>query len=219
MGSQDRLRVLARTASSMVELPTSLVGPRSAAGSSIHFMPATGAGYGCNTGKRGTWYFSAPSMSRRPLRPPCDEPLFDAAHDDLLSTRRDCAPASSGALPMNDTAPSLATATPTKPAATGLLAGQLAQIGAATGVPFRIVWADGSAYWNSDAPPAFTLTFRTLGAEARVLRYGHVGVLEAYFDGGIDLEGNLAAAFHAGLAAGFDARPNQLVTARNRCAE
>src|SRR5439155_1149355 len=83
--------------------------------------------------------------------------------------------------------------------AAGLLAGQLAQIGAATGVPFRIVWSDGSAYWNSDAPPAFTLTFKTLGAEARVLRYGHVGVLEAYFDGGIDLEGNLAAAFHAGL--------------------
>jgi len=116
---------------------------------------------------------------------------------------------------MNDTAPSLATAT-TKPPATGLLAGQLAQIGAATGVPFRIVWSDGSAYWNSDAPPAFTLTFKTLGAEARVLRYGHVGVLEAYFDGGIDLEGNLAAAFHAGLAAGFDARPNPLVTTRNR---
>ena len=41
-------------------------------------------------------------------------------------------------------------------------------------------------------------------------------MLEAYFDGGIDIEGNLAAALHAGLAAGFDARPNPLVTARNR---
>src|SRR5438552_3291795 len=127
MGSQDRLRVLARTAFSMVEsaVPSLQIGPRSAAGGSVHFMPAIAAGYGCNTGKRGTWYFSAPSMSRRPLRPPCDEPLIDAAHDDLPSTRRDCAPASSGALLMNDTVPSLATVA-VAPPATGPLARLLA---------------------------------------------------------------------------------------------
>ncbi|HEV8256304.1 MAG TPA: cyclopropane-fatty-acyl-phospholipid synthase family protein [Casimicrobiaceae bacterium] len=116
---------------------------------------------------------------------------------------------------MNDTAPSLATAAAAPPA-TGPLARLLAEIGARTGVPFRIVWADGSAYWNSDTDPAFTLTFRSRRAEARVLGYGHIGLLEAYFEGAIDIEGNLAAALHAGLAAGFDARPNPLVTARNR---
>jgi len=116
---------------------------------------------------------------------------------------------------MNDTAPSLATAA-VAPPATGPLARLLAEIGARSGIPFRIVWSDGSAYWNSDAAPAFTLTFRTRRAEARILGYGHVGLLEAYFDGGIDIEGDLAAALHAGLAAGFDARPNPLVSARNR---
>ena len=116
---------------------------------------------------------------------------------------------------MNDTAPSLATTVPAPPGA-GPLARLLAEIGARSGIPFRIVWTDGSAYQNSDATPAFTLTFRSRRAQARVLGYGHIGLLEAYFDGGIDIEGNLAAALHAGLAAGFDARKNPLVTARNR---
>ena len=61
---------------------------------------------------------------------------------------------------MNDTAPSLATAAPAPPA-TGPLARLLAEIGARSGIPFRIVWTDGSVYWNSDTAPAFTLTFRS----------------------------------------------------------
>ena len=56
---------------------------------------------------------------------------------------------------MNDTAPSLATTAPAPPG-TGPLARLLAEIGARSGIPFRIVWTDGSAYSNSDAAPAVT---------------------------------------------------------------
>jgi cyclopropane-fatty-acyl-phospholipid synthase len=116
---------------------------------------------------------------------------------------------------MNDTARSLATVA-APPAATGLLVRLLAEIGARTGVPFRVVRANGSAYWNSDAPPVFTISFRTRQAEARVLRYGHVGLLEAYFDGGVDVDGDFAAGFRAAFDARFDAGPNPLVRLRNR---
>lgn len=39
---------------------------------------------------------------------------------------------------------------------------------------------------------------------------GHMGLLEAYFDQTLDIEDDLAAAFAAGLAAGFDTRPDPL---------
>jgi len=45
--------------------------------------------------------------------------------------------------------------------------------------------------------------------------FGHVGFLEAYFAGDIDVEGSLAHAFRAALDAGFDERPTFLVWLRN----
>jgi cyclopropane-fatty-acyl-phospholipid synthase len=116
---------------------------------------------------------------------------------------------------MNDRATST-TAAPAAQAAAGTLARYLARIGSETGIAFRVVLADGSVYWNSDAPPAFTIRFHTRQAERRVLRYGHVGLLEAYFDGSLDFDGDLALAARAAFEARFDTLPNPLVAIRNR---
>ena len=116
---------------------------------------------------------------------------------------------------MNDRATSFATPAPEAPTATGAAARYLAGIGSQTSIPFRVVFANGSAYRNHDTAPAFTMRFNTRQAELRVLRYGHVGLLEAYFDGGIDFDGDLAMAARVAFEAGFDTRPNKLVHLRN----
>ncbi len=101
----------------------------------------------------------------------------------------------------------------------GALGRRLAAIGAATNVPFRAVFANGSTYTNADrlrAAPAFTMRFKSIAAELRVLAFGHVGLLESYFDGSVDVDGNLALGIRAGMDAGFDRNPNKLVALRNR---
>jgi cyclopropane-fatty-acyl-phospholipid synthase len=80
----------------------------------------------------------------------------------------------------------------------------------------RVVFSNGSEYRNSDAAPEFTIRFRTRRAELRLLRYGHVGILEAYFDGDVDVDGNIALAFRVALDKGFNQKPNALVRLRNR---
>jgi len=75
--------------------------------------------------------------------------------------------------------------------------------------------ADGREYRNSDEPPAFTVVVKSPRVERRIWLYGHVGLLEAYFDGEVDLEGSLAAALAVGMAARLD-EPTLLVRALNR---
>jgi len=100
----------------------------------------------------------------------------------------------------------------------GLVGRKLAAIGAATPVRFRAVFSDGAAYTNCEARqvPEFTVTFRTARAALRVLAFGPVGLLESYFDGNLDIEGNFPLAFRAALDAGFDNSQNALVSLRNR---
>ena len=83
-------------------------------------------------------------------------------------------------------------------------------------IPCRIVFANGNDYRNSEAAPRFTIVFRNRRGEMRVLRYGHVGILEAYFDGDVDVQGEFALAFRVALDKGFSQHPNRLVLARNR---
>ena len=92
---------------------------------------------------------------------------------------------------------------------------KMAEIGAKTNVCFRVVFADGSSWQNHERAPEATIVIRSVRAAWRVLLFGHVGFLEAYFDGDIDVEGSLALAFRAALDAGFDDRPTFLVRARN----
>jgi len=96
-----------------------------------------------------------------------------------------------------------------------LLAKQLASVVATSGIPGRFVLADGGIV-DGGRDPAYTVIFRTRAAERRILRYGHVGLLEAYFDGGVDVDGSLALAFRAAMEAGFDNDTNMLVSLRNR---
>jgi cyclopropane-fatty-acyl-phospholipid synthase len=93
---------------------------------------------------------------------------------------------------------------------------RLAAFTAGTAVPFRIVLADGAVIESPEANPAFTLTFRSRKAQRRAVAFGYVGVLEAYFDGSVDIDGDLALAFRAGFDSGYDLVPNRLLGLRNR---
>jgi cyclopropane-fatty-acyl-phospholipid synthase len=92
----------------------------------------------------------------------------------------------------------------------------LRRTGERTGVSFAVRFAGGGEYRNrGDAPPAFTLVFRSAAAYARIAAFGHIGLLESYFDGQLDIEGDLAQAMAVGLAGGV-AGANPLVGVRNR---
>src|SRR5512134_2776181 len=80
----------------------------------------------------------------------------------------------------------------------------LDKAGKATATPFRVRFASGRQYRNSDEPPAFTLIFNTAAAERRAALYGHVGILDAYFDGEVDVDGSLQKALAAGMEGGID---------------
>jgi cyclopropane-fatty-acyl-phospholipid synthase len=92
----------------------------------------------------------------------------------------------------------------------------LAEIGRRTEIPYRVVFADATEIRGGAAAPAFTIAFRTHGAERRVLRYGHVGLIEGYFCGDVDVEGDLALGFRAAMEVGIDDEANPLVDVRNR---
>ncbi|MDH3320837.1 MAG: cyclopropane-fatty-acyl-phospholipid synthase family protein [Betaproteobacteria bacterium] len=91
----------------------------------------------------------------------------------------------------------------------------LHKMGARSSVPFAVRFAGGGEYRNRAEPPVFTLVFRSAAAYARIAAFGHVGLLESYFDGDLDVEGDLAAAMAAGLEGGV-AGVNPLVGVRNR---
>ena len=91
------------------------------------------------------------------------------------------------------------------------------RVGQGTATPFRVRFPDGTEYRNAESPPAFTLLVRNERALRRAALYGHVGVLEAYFDGELDIEGSLPKALAVGMQGGAD-QPTWLVRMRNRCA-
>ncbi|HWS14468.1 MAG TPA: cyclopropane-fatty-acyl-phospholipid synthase family protein [Rhodocyclaceae bacterium] len=92
-------------------------------------------------------------------------------------------------------------------------------LGRRTSTCFRIVFADGSVYQNRDGEPAFAVRFKSAAAQTRVVLTGYTGLLESYFGGGIDIDGDLGAAFRAGLESGFDAAPGLPVWLRNQWQE
>lgn len=105
----------------------------------------------------------------------------------------------------------LSPATPSK-----AVARRLAAVAAATDIPFRVVLSNGAVVQAKDVAPAFTLTFRSRLAEWRVAAMGYVGLLESYFDGSIDIDGNLALMFRAGFDTGYDRAKMPLVWLRNQ---
>jgi len=82
-------------------------------------------------------------------------------------------------------------------------------------LPFAVRFAGGGEYRNRDQAPAFTLVFRRPSTYARVAAFGHIGLLEAYFDGELDIEGSLPAAMAVGMEVSVASR-KLLVAVRNR---
>ncbi len=99
---------------------------------------------------------------------------------------------------------------------TRLVRDRMSALGSSVETCFRLVFADGSQYQSREGVPAFTVTIRRSRAQWRILLFGHIGFLESYFDGDIDVDGDLGAAFRVALEGGFDGDPNALVGLRNR---
>ncbi len=93
---------------------------------------------------------------------------------------------------------------------------RLRTIGARSRRPLRVVYADGSEQgYGPDAAPELTLRFKTAAAQRRTVLFGHIGLLDSYFDGEVDIDGDLAALFALGLEVRFS-QPSPLVRLRNR---
>lgn len=103
-----------------------------------------------------------------------------------------------------------------KGAPSNALARRLAAVAAGSKVPFRVTFADGSAFETRGASPAFAVVFKNRGAERRAIAFGYVGLLESYIAGGVDIDGDIALAFRAGFESGYDRVPNPLLKLRNR---
>jgi len=92
----------------------------------------------------------------------------------------------------------------------------LRRIGDGSAIPFAVRFTDGTEYRSGDAVPAFTLVFRNQRAYWRIAAYGHVGLLEAYFAGDVDVQGSLAKALAAGIESRADWGTTPLTWIRNR---
>jgi cyclopropane-fatty-acyl-phospholipid synthase len=89
------------------------------------------------------------------------------------------------------------------------------QAGERAEIPFAVRFLDGSEYRSHEGvPPEFTIVFRKPRAYWRTPLLGHVGLLEAYFDGEVDIEGSLPKCLQAGMRGGID-QPTPLVRLAN----
>lgn len=88
-------------------------------------------------------------------------------------------------------------------------------MGAAVPFAFEARFADGTTYRNRDEPCRFSIHFLNRAVEWGIVAFGHVGMLEGYVDGSINVDGDLHAAFQAGLNSGFSS-PSTAVLQRNR---
>jgi cyclopropane-fatty-acyl-phospholipid synthase len=89
-------------------------------------------------------------------------------------------------------------------------------LGRRTQVCFRVTYADGSSWQNLPGEPVVHFRYKTSGAQWRTLAFGHVGVLESFFDQTLDIEGDFARAFRIGFESGFERKPKPLVWVRNQ---
>ena len=103
--------------------------------------------------------------------------------------------------------------------ASALVRRVMSSVAASTSLPFKVVLPDGSEIGGgvaeAGAPGRVTLRYNTVGAAWRTIAYGHIGVLESYFDGDIDIEGDLREIMAVGLDSGFDRSVGLLVWLRN----
>ena len=89
-------------------------------------------------------------------------------------------------------------------------------IGDATTLPFKAQLPDGTEVVGGRGEPRVTVRFRSAKAAWRMFLFGHVGFLEAYFDGDIDIDGDFRELMAVGFDTGFDESAGLLVAIRNR---
>jgi cyclopropane-fatty-acyl-phospholipid synthase len=99
---------------------------------------------------------------------------------------------------------------------TTLLRRIIEAIGRKTQVCFHTTFADGSTFQNREGAPLVRLHFKTAGAQWSTILSGHIGMLEAYFDQTLDVDGDFNRAFAIGFESGFDRAPSPLVWLRNQ---
>ena len=99
---------------------------------------------------------------------------------------------------------------------TGWVRDRMSALGGAIETCFRLTFADGSEYQNREGAPAFTIVIRRPRAQWRILLFGHIGLMESYFDGDVDVDGDLGTAFQVAFQSGFEREPNALIGLRNR---
>jgi cyclopropane-fatty-acyl-phospholipid synthase len=80
---------------------------------------------------------------------------------------------------------------------------------------FHVAFADGAKFASRPGEPAFTVRFRSRAAQWRPAVFGHIGLLEAYFNGDLDIDGDFRALLRAGMSGRFGGE-KALVTLRNR---
>jgi cyclopropane-fatty-acyl-phospholipid synthase len=96
-----------------------------------------------------------------------------------------------------------------------IIAEEIGKMGSAVPFAFEVTFADGSTYRNRDEPSRFAIRFRNRAVEWGIAAFGHIGMLEGYINGAIDVEGDLHAAFQAGLSGKVNSK-SALVAQRNR---
>jgi cyclopropane-fatty-acyl-phospholipid synthase len=96
-----------------------------------------------------------------------------------------------------------------------LIESRLSSFGERIATPFAVTFPDGGQFANQDGEPEFRFLFRNARALWRIAAFGHIGLLESYFDGDVDVEGSLALALASGMAGRLD-RTMPLTWVRNQ---
>jgi cyclopropane-fatty-acyl-phospholipid synthase len=86
-------------------------------------------------------------------------------------------------------------------------------------VAFAVITPDGAAYRTGHGEPVFRILFRTDAALLSTFMRGHIGLLDAYFDQAVDVDGDFGAAMAAGMASGFDTQFNAVIGIENNLHE
>lgn len=97
--------------------------------------------------------------------------------------------------------------------------GIIDSLGQKAGVTYAVKLPSGTTYQSGAGDPAFTLVFRTDGALVSTFARGHMGLLEAYFDQDVELEGSLNAVMAAGMRSGFDSKFDAVNAVENNLLE
>jgi len=81
-------------------------------------------------------------------------------------------------------------------------------LGQRSGESFSVLTPDGTVCSTGRGESRFRVVFRNDAALLSTFLRGHIGLLDAYFDQAVDVEGDLGAAFAAAMASGFDTQFN-----------